>query len=127
MIANCNSRLPSGDFRLVAEAENAAKANKIAIKNFLIISLLFAEIFIELQEKGVHNVNFVTPTPWIPQIKNALDTSWERGLYLPTVYNCGGYESAEAIRSLRGYISVYLPDFKYYALGFRIALVKEDM
>ncbi len=72
-----------------------------------------SEIFIELQGQGVHNINLVTPTPWIAEIKNALDMSWERGLYIPTVFNCGGYESAEAIRSLRGYIGVYLPDFKY--------------
>ncbi len=72
-----------------------------------------AETYLSLQEKGVSNINFVTPTPWVPNIKRSLDIAWERGLHLPTVYNCGGYESVEALRSLSGYIGVYLPDFKY--------------
>ncbi|MBE6581838.1 MAG: radical SAM protein [Ruminococcaceae bacterium] len=72
-----------------------------------------AEAYISLQDMGVSNINFVTPTPWVPNIKRSLDLAWEMGLYLPTVYNCGGYESVEALRSLNGYIGVYLPDFKY--------------
>lgn len=72
-----------------------------------------AEAYISLQDMGVCNINFVTPTPWVPNIKRSLDLAWEMGLYLPTVYNCGGYESVDAIRSLNGYIGVYLPDFKY--------------
>lgn len=72
-----------------------------------------ADIYLDLQEKGVSNINLVTPSPWSEQIKRSLDIAWERGLYIPTVYNCGGYEKAETIRSLRGYIGVYMPDFKY--------------
>lgn len=69
--------------------------------------------FLLLQEQGVSNINLVTPTPWVPQIKAALDRAWERGLYLPVVYNTGGYELPETVDSLRGYVGVYLPDFKY--------------
>ena len=72
-----------------------------------------AEIFLSLQEQNVHNINLVTPTPWIPHIKASLETAWEKGLWLPVVYNSGGYESANALRSLAGYIRIYLPDFKY--------------
>lgn len=72
-----------------------------------------ADIYLSLQEQGVCNINFVTPTPWVPNIRRSLDIAWDKGLYLPTVYNCGGYESLEALHSLRGYIGVYLPDFKY--------------
>ncbi len=72
-----------------------------------------AGIFLSLAGKGVSNLNLVTPTPWVPQIKEALDLAWEKGFWLPVVYNCGGYERAEVIASLRGYVSVYLPDFKY--------------
>ena len=72
-----------------------------------------SELYLELQDKGVSNINFVTPTPWVTQIRRSLDIAWEKGLYLPTVYNCGGYESVEALRSLRGYVGVYMPDFKY--------------
>lgn len=72
-----------------------------------------ADVFLSLQEQGVANVNLVTPTPWIPEIKAALELAWERGLYLPIVYNGGGYERRETLRSFRGYAGVYLPDFKY--------------
>lgn len=72
-----------------------------------------SELYLDLQSKGVSNINLVTPTPWVPQIKKSLDIAWSKGLYLPVVYNCGGYESIEAIKSLRGYIGVYMPDLKY--------------
>lgn len=72
-----------------------------------------ADIYLDLQNKGVSNINLVTPSPWVKQIKQSLDIAWNKGLYLPTVYNCGGYERAETIRDLRGYIGVYMPDFKY--------------
>lgn len=73
-----------------------------------------SEIFLELQKKNVHNINLVTPTPWVASILPALERAWGNGLWLPVVYNCGGYELPSVIDSLRGYIGVYLPDFKYY-------------
>ncbi len=72
-----------------------------------------ADIYLSLQEMGVCNINFVTPTPFSNIIRASLDIAYEKGLYLPTVYNCGGYESVEALKALNGYIGVYLPDFKY--------------
>lgn len=72
-----------------------------------------ADEYIRLQSLGVSNINFVTPTPWSDKIRSSLDMAWERGLYIPTVYNCGGYESREEIAKNAGYISVYLTDFKY--------------
>jgi putative pyruvate formate lyase activating enzyme len=72
-----------------------------------------AEIFLELQEKGAHNVNLVTATHFVPHVITALDMAKARGLRVPIVYNCGGYESVETLRMLRGYIDIYLPDFKY--------------
>ena len=74
-----------------------------------------SEIFLELQEKGAHNINLVTPTHFVPHIIEALDTAKSNGLTLPVLYNCGGYESTEALRLLRGYIDIYLPDFKYWS------------
>jgi len=78
-----------------------------------------AAIFLSLAEQGVSNLNLVTPTPWVPQIKAALNAAWDKGFWLPVVYNGGGYENPSVIASLRGYVSVYLPDFKYFdpALG----------
>ena len=73
-----------------------------------------SDVFLRLQEKEVCNLNLVTPTPWVPVIREALELAWEGGLFLPVVYNCGGYESVKTLASLRGYVSVYLPDFKYF-------------
>ena len=86
-----------------------------------------ADIYLDLQNKGVSNINLVTPSPWVRQIKQSLDIAWNKGLYLPTVYNCGGYEKVETIRELRGYIGVYMPDFKYMdaSLGKRYSSVPD--
>ena len=65
-----------------------------------------------LQERGCHNINLVTPTHYLPQILKALYMAAERGLFLPLIYNCGGYESVEIIQELRGIVDIYMPDFK---------------
>jgi len=72
-----------------------------------------ASMMLRLQELGCHNVNFVTPTPWIPQIIKALSIAQHNGLKVPLVYNCGGYESLEVLRLLEGIIDIYMPDIKY--------------
>ena len=71
------------------------------------------EIFFELKEKGAQNINLVTPTHFVPEIRRALLKAKEQGLDLPIVYNCGGYESVESLKSLNGLVDIYLPDFKY--------------
>jgi len=73
------------------------------------------EIFFELKEQGAHNINLVTPTHFIPQITSALRRAKEKGLDLPIVCNCGGYENVEALRIWDGLIDIYLPDLKFYA------------
>lgn len=73
-----------------------------------------SEIFLELQEKEANNINLVTPTHYIPQIKEALDIAKANGLTLPILYNTNTYDSLDAIKELDGYIDVYLPDFKYF-------------
>jgi putative pyruvate formate lyase activating enzyme len=72
-----------------------------------------AEIMLELQAQGCHNINFVTPTHYAPQLIAALPFAIERGFHLPLVYNCGGYEALEVIRLLDGIVDVYLPDIKF--------------
>lgn len=91
--------------------QNAAIANGSAGKEISIERL--AEIFLELQGQQANNVNLVTPGHFVPQIKKALDKAKRQGFLLPVVYNTGSYESVENIRSLEGYIDVYLPDLKY--------------
>ncbi len=74
-----------------------------------------SEAFIKLQEKGANNINLVTPTHFVPQIIESLDIAKEKGLTLPVVYNCGGYEKVETIKKLSGYVDVYMPDMKYFS------------
>ncbi len=72
-----------------------------------------AEIFMELQAQKANNINLVTGTHYVPQIADALRMAKEKGLHIPVVYNCGGYESVEALKMLEGLVDIYLPDFKY--------------
>ena len=72
-----------------------------------------ADIMIELQQKGCRNINFVSPSHVVAQILEALPLAYERGLRLPLVYNCGGYDSIETLRLLDGIIDIYMPDAKY--------------
>lgn len=72
-----------------------------------------ADIFIQKQKEGTHNINLVSPTPYIPMIKESIILAKGMGLVIPIVYNSNGYESAEALKYLDGLVDVYLPDFKY--------------
>jgi len=72
-----------------------------------------AEMMLELQDRGCHNINLVTPTHFVPQILAALSIAIERGLRLPLVYNTSGYERVETLRLLEGVVDIYLPDAKY--------------
>lgn len=73
-----------------------------------------AEIMIELQEQGCHNINLVTPTHQMPMLLKSIQIASKNGLKIPIVYNCGGYESLQAIQILEGIIDIYMPDFKYW-------------
>jgi putative pyruvate formate lyase activating enzyme len=72
-----------------------------------------SDIMLALQQYGCHNVNFVTPTHQVPMILRALEIAIDKGLHIPLVYNCGGYESLETLNILDGVIDIYMPDFKY--------------
>jgi len=72
-----------------------------------------AEMMLSLQQQGCHNINLVTPTHVVPQILGALARARSRGLHLPIVYNCGGYESVSTLRLLEGVVQIYMPDAKY--------------
>lgn len=72
-----------------------------------------AKMMVELQHLGCHNINFVSPTHFVPQILHALPIAIERGLSVPLVYNTGGYDSVETLRLLDGVFDIYMPDFKY--------------
>ena len=72
-----------------------------------------ADSFIDLQNMGANNINLVTPTHYSEQIINAVEIARMKGLSLPIVYNCSGYEKVETLRRLAGIVDIYLTDFKY--------------
>ncbi len=73
-----------------------------------------SNIMLELEEKGAHNINFVTPTHYVPSIIHSVCIARSLGLKIPTVYNTSSYDTIYTIRSLDGTIDIYLPDFKYF-------------
>ena len=73
-----------------------------------------ADMMVTLQGQGCHNINFVTPTHVVPQILEALPEAVERGLRVPLVYNCGGYEEVATLHLLDGLVDIYMPDFKFW-------------
>ena len=73
-----------------------------------------AKIMLYLQNQGCHNINFVTPTHYVPQIVEGLKHAIESGLNIPLVYNCGGYESLEVIKLLERIFDIYMPDIKFF-------------
>lgn len=74
-----------------------------------------ADVMLEQQEKGAHNINLVTPTSYVEHIIEAIALAKSKGLDIPIIYNTNGYENIETIDLLKGYIDVYLPDLKYYS------------
>lgn len=89
------------------EISQQGKGKKITVNHL-------AEIFIKQQGKGANNINLVTPTSYVYHIIEALDIAKRNGLSIPVIYNTNGYDKAETIELLKGYIDIYLPDFKYY-------------
>ncbi len=72
-------------------------------------------IFFELEKRGVHNINLVSPTPYAPLIATAIKSAKECGFHIPFLYNTNAYENRETIRALKGLIDIYLPDLKYWS------------
>ena len=73
-----------------------------------------AGLMLDLQDRGCHNINFVTPTHVVAQILEALVIAAADGLRLPLVYNSGGYDNVETLQLLDGVIDIYMPDFKFW-------------
>lgn len=74
-----------------------------------------AATFLSLEKKGASNINLVTGAHYVPQIIHSLDIARAEGLTIPVVYNSSGYECAETLHMLEGYVDIYLPDYKYYS------------
>ncbi len=103
---NCNLRC------VYCQNYQISQAHKEQIKNEVTHERL-AEMMLDLQARGCHNINFVSPTHFAPQMARALLIAAERGLRLPVVYNTNAYDSTEVLRLLDRVVDVYLPDLKY--------------
>ncbi len=90
------------------EISQLGKGSDVTIKEL-------ANIFIQQQNRGAHNINLVTPTMYVIQIIEAIKIAKSNGLTIPIIYNTNSYENIETIKMLKGYIDVYLPDLKYYS------------
>jgi putative pyruvate formate lyase activating enzyme len=86
-----------------------------------------AEIFFVLQGMGVHNINLVSPTPYVPFIVQAIEQAKKEGITIPFVYNTHGYETVDTLRLLDGLIDIYLPDFKYWSgdIAYRLSCARD--
>jgi putative pyruvate formate lyase activating enzyme len=102
----CNLRCVYCQNHQISQTFREQRKNEISIERL-------AEIFLELQESGCHNINWVSPTHFVPQLVKALVIAAEGGLRLPVVYNTNAYDSVEVLRLLEGIVDIYLPDLKY--------------
>jgi putative pyruvate formate lyase activating enzyme len=73
-----------------------------------------ADIYLELQSKNIHNINWVSPGHIVPQAVEALLIAAKKGLSIPIVYNSNGYDAVETVKLLDGIVDIYMPDFKYF-------------
>ena len=73
-----------------------------------------SDMMISLQERGCHNINFVTPEHVVPQVLEALLPAIEKGLNLPIVYNTSAYDSLHSLKLMEGIVDIYMPDFKFW-------------
>jgi len=83
-----------------------------------------ADVMLELQRLGCHNVNLVTPTHQVPSIFDAVERAKTRGLKVPIVYNCGGYEKVEVLKEIKGLVDIYMPDIKTFDRHFASSYLK---
>src|SRR5713226_1461960 len=102
---NCNLRC------VYCQNYQISQTHKEQIKNEVTHERL-AEMMLELQAQGCHNINFVSPTHFAPQMARAILIAAEQGLHLPIVYNTNAYDSVEVLTLLDDIVDVYLPDLK---------------
>lgn len=74
-----------------------------------------ADIYLELQQSGAHNINLVTPMHWAPTVAEAIVRAKDQGLNIPVAVNCSGYDSVDTLRMFDGLVDIYMPDMKFYS------------
>jgi putative pyruvate formate lyase activating enzyme len=117
---NCNLRC------VYCQNYQISQTHKQQVKNEVTHERL-AEMMLELQQRGCHNVNFVSPTHFAPQMARSILIAAGQGLRLPIVYNTNAYDSVEVLQLLDGVVDVYLPDLKYADsdAGFQYSKVRD--
>lgn len=103
---NCNLRCVYCQNYQISQDYQTQRSNEISVERL-------AEMTLELQAKGCHNIGFVSPTHFAPQMAKAVLLAARRGLRVPIVYNTNAYDSVEVLQMLEGIVDVYLPDLKY--------------
>ena len=103
---NCNLNCVYCQNFIISQKPKIEKKNEVTIERL-------ADIMLELQEKGCHNIGLVSPTHYSASIIKSIKIAVERGLNLPIIYNTNGYDSVEVLSLYDGIINIYLPDFKY--------------
>ena len=103
---NCNLKCVFCQNHQISQPAQSLKKNEVSFDRL-------ADIMLELQAKGCHNINFVSPTHFSAQIIKAIAIAASKGLKIPLVYNTNAYDSMQALRLLDGIIDIYLPDIKY--------------
>jgi putative pyruvate formate lyase activating enzyme len=116
---NCNLRCVYCQNYQISQTWREQKKNEVTCERL-------AEMMLELQAKGCHNIGFVSPTHFAPQMARAVLIAAENGLTLPIIYNTNAYDSVEVLRLLDGIIDIYLPDLKYAEndAGFKYSKVR---
>lgn len=117
---NCNLRCVYCQNYQISQTWREQKKNEITHERL-------AEMMLELQARGCHNIGFVSPTHFAPQMARAILIAAENGLNLPVVYNTNAYDSVEVLELLDGIVDVYLPDLKYADsdAGFQYSKVRD--
>lgn len=103
---SCNLRCVFCQNYTISQRPREGRENEVSVPQL-------AAIMLSLQERGCHNINFVSPTHFVPQIVRAVEHAVKKGLHLPLVYNTNGYDTVETLRLLDGIVDIYLPDLKY--------------
>src|SRR6188474_1127312 len=117
---NCNLRCVYCQNYQISQTWKTQKKNEITHERL-------AEMMLELQDRGCHNIGFVSPTHFAPQMARGILLAAQQGLTLPIVYNTNAYDSVEVLQLLDGIVDVYLPDLKYADsdAGFQYSKVRD--
>ena len=117
---NCNLRCVYCQNFLISQNHREERKNEVSVDRL-------AEMMLDLQDQGCHEIGLVSPTHFVPQIVRSVEIAARRGLSLPLIYNTNAYDSVEVLRLLDGIVDIYLPDLKYSddEMGYTYSRIRE--